>query len=135
MKVFKLPDLNAPRFRPKKHNILNNAFCQRFREKYPKHKDLSNEQIKEVVKTINHSIWQEVINSRDGVELPEQLGYLFIGTCPRKINDNTDYKKSMTFGIKTQNKNWESDQYVAKIFYTNYETKYHFRFHELWGFT
>jgi hypothetical protein len=135
MKPFKAPDLSAPRYRPKKLNLLNNEFCERFREKYPKYKHLSNQQIKEVVKAVNGAMWQEVISSRDGIELPEQLGFIFIGTCPRKHGENTDYKKSRVYGVKTQNKNWESDQYVAKIFYTNFETKYHFRFHELWGFT
>ncbi len=33
-----------------------------------------------------------------------------------------------------QNQNWESDHFLAKIFYTNYETKYRFKNHELWGF-
>jgi hypothetical protein len=33
-----------------------------------------------------------------------------------------------------QHQNWESDQFAAKIFYTNYETKYRFKNHELWGF-
>lgn len=135
MKEFKKPDLNAPRYRPKKLNILNNDFCDKFKLKYPQYKAISNDQIKNVIKTFNGSIWEEVINTRDGVEFPEQLGYNFIGTCPRKISDNPDYKKSLDYGIKTQNKNWESDQYLAKIFYTNFETKYHFRFHELWGFT
>ena len=37
--------------------------------------------------------------------------------------------------MKVQNQNWESDQYVAKIFYTNFETKYRFKHHEMWGFT
>jgi hypothetical protein len=80
-------------------------------------------------------VWQHVIDSRDGVELPEQLGFLFIGTCPRKNGENTDYKKSLQYGVKVQNQNWESDQYVAKIFYTNFETKYRFKHHEMWGFT
>lgn len=134
MKVFKKPDLNAPRYRPKKHNILNADFYNRFIEKYPKYKGLNLSQVKDVVKSFNGAIWQEVINNRNGIELPEQLGYIFIGTCPRKIGDNPDFKKSIHYGVKTQNTNWESDQYVAKIFYTNFETKYHFRFHELWGF-
>jgi hypothetical protein len=70
------------------------------------------------------------------VELPEQLGYLFIGTCPRKTQkENIDFAKSMELGVKVTNKNWESDNYLAKIFYTNYETKYSFRNHEMWGFT
>jgi hypothetical protein len=135
MKEFKKPDLNAPRFRPRKQNILNNKFYDRFRAKYPKHADLTNEQIKQTIVSFNGSIWQTIINDRDGVELPEQLGYVFIGTCPKKVRDNPNYGKSIQYGFKIQNTNWESDQYVAKIFYTNYENKYSFKFHELWGFT
>lgn len=134
MKTFNQPDLNAPRFRPKKYNILNNDFCKRFRTENPKYNHLSNEQIKNIIKAGNGLIWKSTIDNRDGIEFPEQLGYLFIGTCPRKKTDNIDYLKSMAYGRKLQNQNWESDQYVAKIFYTNYETKYRFRFHELWGF-
>ncbi len=135
MKEFKKPDLNAPRYRPKKYNLLNKDFYLRFIEKNPKYKYLTLEQVKEVINTFNGCIWEEVINSRDGIELPEQLGYVFIGTCQRKIHDNPNYRESINYGVKTQNKNWESDQYLAKIFYTNFETKYNFRFHELWGFS
>lgn len=135
LKEFKKPDLNAPRFRPKKLNVLNKDFCETFRRQNPKHRHLSIEQIKQIVTTMNGLIYQTVIDKRDGVELPEQLGYLFIGTCPRKISDNIDYQKSINYGRKIQNQNWESDQYTAKIFYTNFETKYRFKFHEMWGFT
>jgi len=33
-----------------------------------------------------------------------------------------------------QNKNWETDGNLAKIFYTNYSTKYRFKNRELWRF-
>jgi hypothetical protein len=74
-----------------------------------------------------------VIKERDGVQLPEQLGYIFIGSCPRK-KSNVDFKKSEHYGTVLQNQNWESDDYLAKIFYTNFETKYRFKNHDLWGF-
>lgn len=134
-KEFKKPDLNAPRYRPRKHNLLNQEFYDKFLLKYPKHKDVDLKKFKEVISTFNGAIWDTAIKNRDGVELPEQLGYLFIGTCPRKKGDNPDYRKSINYGIKTQNQNWESDQYIAKIFYTNFENKYHFKYHELWSFT
>lgn len=135
MQSFKKPDLNGPRYRPKKQNILNIDLHKRFLEKYPKYKGVvSHEQMKDIVTSFNTAIWEEVIDNRDGVELPEQLGYVFIGTCPKKIHSNIDYKTSGELGIKVQNQNWESDQYLAKIFYTNYENKYSFRFHELWSF-
>ena len=34
-----------------------------------------------------------------------------------------------------QNKNWDTDGNIGKIFYTNYSTKYRFKNRELWHFT
>jgi hypothetical protein len=133
-KQYKKPDLNAPRYRPKKLNLTNIDFYNKFIEDNPKHALLTIEQFKEIIKTFNGEIWNTVIAYRDGVELPEQLGYVFIGSCPKKKSDNTDYKKSEHYGVKIQNQNWESDQYIAKIFYTNFETKYRFKHHDVWGF-
>jgi hypothetical protein len=132
-KQYKKPDLKAPRFRPKKLNLTNAGFYEQFLKDNPKHSDLSVSQFKEIIKVFNGKIWNAVVDCRDGVELPEQLGYLFIGSCPRK-RSNVDFKKSEHYGVVLQNQNWESDQYVAKIFYTNFETKYRFRNHDLWGF-
>lgn len=134
MKVFNKPDLNAPRFRPKKLNILNKDTYLEFLKKNPKYRSLDYETYKKIITTFNGKLWQTVIDERDGVELPEQLGYLFIGTCPRKKSDNPDYNLSTQYGYKIQQRNFESDQYVAKIFYTNFEVKYRFRFHHMWGF-
>ena len=132
-KQYKKPDLKAPRFRPKKLNLTNTGFYEQFLKDNPKHNELSVTQFKEIIKVFNGKIWQTVVDYRDGVELPEQLGYLFIGSCPRK-RSNVDFKKSEHYGVVLQNQNWESDQYLAKIFYTNFETKYRFRNHDLWGF-
>ena len=129
------PDLNAPRYRPKKLNLTNQQVFEQFLQDNPRFSSVTPTQFKEVIKSFNGMIWQQVIDSRDGVELPEQLGYVFIGTCPRKQHDNPNWAKSNQYGTKVQNQNWESDQYVAKIFYTNFETKYRFRHHEMWGFT
>lgn len=133
--TYKKPDLNAPRYRPKKLNLTNVNVYNKFIEENPRFSSLTATQFKEVISTFNGKIWQHVIDYRDGVELPEQLGYLFIGTCPRKHGDNPNYKASNNYGKKVQNQNWESDQYVAKIFYTNFETKYRFKHHDMWGFT
>lgn len=134
-KTFKKPDLNAPRYRPRKCNLLNVEFHKKFIAKYPRYADLDLLTVKKIVSSFNGALWQTAVDYRDGIELPEQLGYVFIGTCPKKKGDNPNYYLSLQHGIKTQNQNWESDQYIAKIFYTNFETKYKFKNHELWGFT
>ena len=132
-KQYKKPDLNAPRYRPKKLNLTNVDFYNKFIEDNPKYSNLSIDDFKNVIKTFNGFIWKAAIDERDGVQLPEQLGFIFIGSCPRK-KSNVDYKKSEDYGVILQNQNWESDQYLAKIFYTNFETKYRFKNHDLWGF-
>jgi len=133
-KQYKKPDLNAPRYRPKKLNLTNTDFYNKFITDHPKYSSLTNAQFKEIITVFNGLIWNGVLEERDGIQLPEQLGYIFVGSCPKKKGDNTNYSKSSYYGVKLQNQNWESDQYTAKIFYTNYETKYRFKNHDLWGF-
>jgi hypothetical protein len=135
MYPFKKPDLNAPRFRPESHQVVNTELYKQFIAANPKYNGLDFKSFKEIIYAINGKIWETVIAEREGVELPEQLGYLFIGSCSRKAGTNADHKKSIEYGQLIQNRNWESDEYVAKIFYTNCETKYRFKNHELWGFT
>ena len=80
-------------------------------------------------------MWNQVIKNRDGVEFPEGLGFLFIGTCrPIKKNPRLDYVTSFKHNQRLKERNFESDNYVAKIFYTNYANKYKFRNRELWQF-
>ena len=134
MKTYQKPDLNAPRYRPKKLNLTNTDFYNKFIEENPKYASITYDVFKEVIKTFNGKIWETVVQDRDGIELPEQLGFIFIGTCPRSKKKNIDFKKSEHYGKVVQNQNWESDQYIAKIFYTNYETKYRFKYNDMWGF-
>jgi hypothetical protein len=133
--TFNKPDLNAPRYRPSRLNLTNLEFYEKFQVDNPKYNHISISQFKKVITTFNGLIWQNVLSNRDGVELPEQLGFIFIGTCPRPTKKPpVDYKRSIEYNMKLQNMNWESDQYLAKIFYTTFENKYRFRNHELWMF-
>lgn len=132
-KSYRKPDLKAPRFRAKRLNLLNATFYEAFRAENPKFAHLTDKDIKQIISAVNGKIWQTVIDERDGVELPEQLGYIFIGSCPAK-KVNNDYKTSSELQQLIQHRNWKSDSYLAKIFYTNYGSKYKFAFSRLWGF-
>jgi hypothetical protein len=134
MKDFNAPDLHAPRYRRPIVDVLNKEFYRSFRERFPEYAAISDKEIKNKIALINGHMWNIAIEERDGVELPNGLGYIFIGSCARKKGDNTDYKTSKQYQKQIQHKNWESDGFIAKIFYTNYEQKYRFKFHELWGF-
>lgn len=133
MQDFKKPDLNAPRFRPSVLEIANNDFFEEFKKKYPEYSNIPNKELKEKIKLLNTHLYNTAIIERDGVELPNGLGNIFIGSCKHK-KANIDFKTSNEYSKKVQHRNWESDGYLAKIFYTNYEQKYRFKYHQLWGF-
>lgn len=81
---YKKPDLNAPRYRPKKLNLSNKEVHKEFISQNPRFGSLTATQFKEVIKQFNGMVWQHVIDSRDGVELPEQLGFLLL--VPAHVN-------------------------------------------------
>lgn len=134
MKSFKEPDLNAPRFRPKRVNLLNSDLYHRFLEKFPEHEGLSLQQFKQIVHTFNGKISQGIIDNRDGVELPDGLGYIFMGSCPPAKKQNVDVGKSRKYGVAANHKNWDSDNRLLKIFYTNRPSKYPFQNKQVWAF-
>jgi len=134
MENFKTPDLSAPRFRAKSVTLLNKSVYKKFIEKYPNYSDITLKDFKLIINKFNKNIAKEVINNREGVELPEKLGYLFIGKCKKTIKNNIDYGASIKYKKKISHRNWESDGYLAKIFYTNYPFKYRIKDRELWAF-
>ena len=126
-------NLNGPRYRAPRLNTTSDEWIEQIKEssdcliKDP-------ETIKNIIVELNQAIKDVIINTRDGIELPEQLGYMFLGTCQPKIRKNVDFKTTDHYLKVIQHRNWESDNYLAKIFYSNYESKYKFKFYELWGF-
>jgi hypothetical protein len=135
MKEFKKPDVKAPRFRPEVYNVLNTEFFDLFRKKYPRFKSLDNIQLKKIIKTFNRTVFQTVIDTRDGVELPDALGWLFIGTCEQSKKQNINFAKSVKYGVAVSNNNWDTDGKLAKIFYSNLAPKHRIKNREFWGFT
>jgi hypothetical protein len=134
MSAFKKPDLSAPRFRGKTTNLLNKKLYDAFIEKYPKYKGLDISQFKKIISTYNGNIQNAVVHNRDGVSLPESLGYVLITKCDKPKGTNVDYAASAQYGKKVNHANWDSDNYLAKICYTNYSLKYRFSDRELWSF-
>ncbi len=118
MSNIKKPDLNAPRYRPTRHNIINPEFLKRFRLTYPQYQDISDSKLREIINVFNTQIWETTVNTRDGAEFPEGLGYIFIGSCKSPKKFNTDQVTSVKLGKWVRHRNFESDNFLAKIFYT-----------------
>ncbi len=137
MRQFKKPDLNAPRFRPKVYNVLDSKLFKEFKDKYPKYKDIDYKTFKSIIIACNEVYREKVIEYRDGVELPESLGFMFIGSCNVKseARPNVDFAKSRQYGVVVTHKNWQTDGYLGKIFYTNYSVKYKVLDRQIWKFT
>ncbi|TXG78745.1 hypothetical protein E6Q11_00405 [Candidatus Dojkabacteria bacterium] len=133
-KTFKKPDLNAPRFRSKRMNMLTKDLHARFLSKFPEYEGLSLQQFKEIITTFNGKLYQGVIDNRDGVELPEGLGFIFMGSCPPAKKQNIDIVKSLQYGVVANHKNWDSDNKLMKLFYTNRPSKYPFQNKQIWAF-
>ena len=134
-KPYRKPDLNAPRYREKVFSVLNSKLLKEFKEKYPKYKDLDLDQFKNIVKQFNDTVWQQVIDNRDGVELPDGLGFIFIASTPAsKHKNNINFNKSAELGVTVHNQNWETDNRLAKIMYSNYNAKYRYAFRDVWSF-
>jgi hypothetical protein len=134
MREFNKPDLTAPRFRPEIHTILNKEFFDSFKKKHPKYKNLDNKDLRKIIKTFNDQICSTVIDTRDGIKLPESIGWLFIGSCQQSKKENVDYAKSHKYGVAVSNKNWETDGKLAKIFFTSYALKHKMKNREFWKF-
>jgi hypothetical protein len=135
MNEIRKPDLNAPRFRKTSYGTLTTEFIKGFRTRFPQYDSLSNADIKNIINSFNENVWKTTIELRDGVELPSQIGHIFIGTCPPpKKRYNMDMRTSLEYMQKVKHRNWESDQHIAKIFFTTFANKYKFRNHELWAF-
>lgn len=134
MKEFKVPDLKAARYRSTALTFDNAKTHKEFQAKYPHHSDMESRTFSKIIKVFNGLIWRAVVENRDGVQLPESLGHLFIGTCPAPKKTNINFHASAQHGVAVQNRNWETDNKIAKIFYTNYYEKYRFANRELWTF-
>jgi hypothetical protein len=134
MKEIKKPDVKAPRYRPEVHTILNKEFFDSFKQKHPKYKNTDNAYLKSIIKAFNKLVFNTVIETRDGVQLPESIGWLFIGTCQQSKKYNIDFAKSHQYGVQVSNKNWATDGKLAKIFFTNHAPKIKMKNREFWKF-
>lgn len=134
MKEIKKPDLSAPRFRTKRISILTVKTLKAFKKKYPEYDQLSLEKFKSIVMTFNSKLVEGIIDNRNGVELPDGLGFIFMGSCPATKKKNIDFKKSIEFGVEAIHRNWDSDNKLMKIFYTNRNSKHPFENKQVWAF-
>jgi hypothetical protein len=135
MENFRKPDLNKPRYKAPRKNLHDKDFMKALYEKYPAFKKYKKSDIIGLIRKFNaEKVVDEVVNTREGVDLYQGIGRLFIGSCQVSKKDNIDYGKSIKYGMLVRHKNWETDGQLGKIFYTNVNVKYRIEDSTLWIF-
>lgn len=134
MREFNKPNVKASRYRPEAYSLLDKKFFEKFKSKYPKYKDMTNLELRNIIKKFHEHVYNTVIEKRDGVQLPDQIGWLFIGACETSKKKNIDYAKSNKYGVEVSYNNWNTDGRLAKIFFTSNAPKHKMKNREFWGF-
>lgn len=135
MSGFKKPDVNAPRFRRKIYKVDEDNFYKQFIKKYPKHSSKKINELRKILRGCNGALWNTVINTRDGIDLPQSMGNIFIGACRNtKSKRNIDFTKSIQYQSTVYNRNMNEDGLLCKIFYTNKHVKYKVPDRQIWQF-
>ncbi len=134
MRSSKKPDVKAPRCRKNVVTTISAEMFNEFKVKYPKYKDLTFAEFRNVIKHHSEKIYETVIHTRDGVKLPENLGIL-VGSSCRKVGSDSPYKSYSTANGEKLEANLKTDGLLGKIFYTNYTEKGILKDRVLWSFT
>lgn len=129
-----IPDVKAPRFRKNSVHTATLETAAQIKKDVFACRSMSLAQIKNILIEYNKELVDTIINKRDGVEIPMQIGHMFVGTCPMTKRKNVNYKMSQEYMQTIQHRNWESDNYLAKIFFTTFGNKFRYKNNELWGF-
>ncbi len=133
MNDFNKPDFSKPRYRAKRLEIDGKEFYKSLVDKIPDASKLGHSEVKKLIKQFNETVLQNIVDNREGVELPQGLGYIFIGSCKIK-KECVDYGKSIKYGIRVTHKNWNTEGYASKIFYSNCSVKYKIPDNNMWIF-
>lgn len=131
---YKLPDVKGNRYRPSSHKVDNTAFFKAFYAKYPKYKSIKTVELKKIILAFNTNVWQEVIDSVEGIDLPEKLGYLQIISCTSGNKENINFPLSNKLGVRVHHTNTNTNGMISKILYNNAANHFYFIGSRVWKF-
>lgn len=135
-------DPNAKQMKRREFSVIDKDFVANFLAKYPHHRvmypkanfskrDMA-ERMRSLMEKINAKFRQVCLTERDGIELPENFGTIFIGAIPN-AEFCIDRKESTKLGRRVYHKNWDTDGLLAKIYWCqDYQGKS--RYKSIWNF-
>lgn len=131
--MFNAPNIKGPRFRKECKEILNTALYDNFLKSHPQHKDITYDTFCKVIKNSSTKMWKVAVDERDGIELP-MGGSVFIGSTKITVKNNYDIQASIKANAPIKHRNYETDGYVAKIYYSPRLAKISGRDRSMWSF-
>lgn len=131
--MFKAPNIKGPRFRKDYKSILTIQLYRKFIKANPKFSSLTYDQFKAIVKTHSKKMWDVAAKERDGVELPCG-GSIFVGSTKITKKNNYNIQASIAANRPIKHRNFGTDGYVAKIYYSPHLSRIGGRDRSLWSF-
>jgi len=131
--MFKAPNIKGPRFRKDYKAILTKELYTKFIKSHSKYTDLNFTKFKAIISDHSGLMWKAIIDSRDGVEVPIG-GTIFIGSTKIRKKNNYDIQASIKANAPIKHRNYNTDGYVAKIYYSPRLSKVGGRDRSIWSF-
>jgi len=134
--IVNAPDVKGPRFKYKTTGSLNRPIIMRFKRKYPQYAHYDNVVLRSIIILQCKKICYTVATTRDGVELPAALGHIFLGSILKNPKSELiNYHESVKLGRKVLHRNLHTDNHIATIVYSNFDTRYQLANRRLWRFS
>jgi len=131
--MFNAPNIKGPRFRKYFKSVLTTTLYEKFIKANPKHAGITFEQFVGTVDTSLEKMWNVTLVERDGIELPIG-GSLFVGSTKIKVKNNYNIQASIKANTPIKHRNYDTDGYVAKIYYSPHLAKVSGRDRSIWSF-
>ena len=102
-----------------KHNIwaTKRVFYNKLKADHPNLQKYRDQEILKCIEGFNRLIADTIIDYRDGVQLPANMGLLMICTLGKRTN-SIDHKRSAELGVEVHMQNEHSDGYGGGIYYS-----------------
>jgi hypothetical protein len=130
---YKVPNKKGSRVRKPTKSIVDFKMLINFKNKHPEYSSITKTDFNKIIREFNSNIVKTTIDNRDGLRLPERLGLLQILTFPKPKRKFIDFGKSNKDGVVRYHGNWETDNKIGKIVFSNTLNGYSYKNCRFWG--
>jgi len=134
MKDMIIPNRKAKRARTKSLQVLDVTRLRKFHLLFPEYKKVTQKEFHQVMRVFHEELIDDIVDNRDGVILPNNLGFLQILSFKYKNVKRVDYAKSIKYGKRFYFKNWDTDGYLGKVIYKSFFKNRGIKFYNFWIF-